>query len=68
MLLRPSHKVACLVGMERSATSIKLDVSSATADWIIVTPSVEDLAACLNADNVRALVIPNAVPAVGLLL
>ncbi len=64
-LLRPSHKVACLVGMGRSATSIKLDISSATADCNIVTPSVEDLAACLNADDVRALVIPNAVPAAG---
>ena len=61
-LLRPSHKVACLTGLGRSAICVQLNVASAFADCKMNTPTSEELAVCTTAENVRDLPIPNADP------
>ena len=61
-LLRPSHKVACLTGLGRSAICVQVDLTSAVADIKLVTPTIEEFEACSTAQDVRDLPIPEANP------
>lgn len=61
-MLRPTNKVVCLTGMGRSAVCVHLDIPSTISDCKIVTPTVEELAACETAEAVGNLIEPNPIP------
>jgi hypothetical protein len=57
-LLRPTHKVGCLVGMGPNATSVVLNHWSALSPVIAVVPPIGDIKACLTAEALAVLPIP----------
>ena len=57
-LLRPAHKVGCLVGMGPNATSVVLNHRSALGHVAAVVPPISDIKACLMAEALAALPIP----------
>jgi hypothetical protein len=57
-LLRPTHKVECLVGMGPNATLVILDHRSALGHVTAVVPPIGDIKACLTAEALAALPIP----------
>ena len=57
-LLRPTHKVGCLVGMGPNATPVILNHRSALSPVTAVVPPIADIKACLTADELAALPIP----------
>ena len=61
-LLRPTHKVASLTGIGRSAICIQINVALAVAECKINTPTREELAACATAQNVRDIPFPDEAP------
>jgi hypothetical protein len=62
-LLRPSNKVGCLTGLDRSAICLRLDPTLALADCNLVTPTIVDFEACLIiAQDVLDLEVPSAEP------
>ena len=58
-LLRPTHKVGCLVGMGPNATLVVLDHRSAHSHVIAVVPPIGNIKACLTAEGLAALPIPH---------
>ncbi len=61
-LLRPTHKVACLTGIGRSALCVQINVASAVSVCKMNTPTREELANCATADDIQNLPLPDDQP------
>jgi hypothetical protein len=59
-LLRPTHKMGCLVGMGPNAIPVILDHRSALSPVTAVVPPIGNIKACLTTDALAALLIPRA--------
>ena len=57
-LLRPTHKVGCLVGMGPNAIPVILSHQSALSPVLAVVPPIADIKASLTTNALAALLIP----------
>ena len=56
--MRPTHKVVSLIGFSSAASCTQIDLTTALANKNIVTPTVNELAACTTREEVAALELP----------
>ena len=59
-LLRPTHKIGCLLGVGHNATPVILDATVAIQPLQVVVPQLAEIVACSSIDDLRALPQPAA--------
>jgi hypothetical protein len=63
--IQPKNKVMAMLGLGTQATWVQIVLNTALADFNIIVPTVDKLAACKTADKVAANPIPEASGIVG---